>query len=113
MNAFKLLSEFLNEQTISYSKTSVSKNEDGNKEQESKTNFSGNLVGLADKKHFKEQDANPAELAAGIKVEFEHTDDPNISKKIALDHLAEIPDYYTRLAEMEKQAKEGNSNEQV
>lgn len=47
------------------------------------------------------------ELEAGIKVEMEHTDDPEIAKKIAKDHLSEpgLSDYYTRLIAMEKQAK--------
>lgn len=56
-------------------------------------------------KNFSEEDADPKELAMGVKVEMEHTDDPKFSKKIALDHLAEIPDYYTRLAKMEAEAK--------
>ena len=33
----------------------------------------------------------------GVKVELEHTDDPNISSEIAMDHLAEDPEYYTKL----------------
>jgi hypothetical protein len=33
----------------------------------------------------------------GIKVELEHTDDIDKAKKIALDHLAENPFYYTAL----------------
>jgi len=44
------------------------------------------------------------QLEMGIKVEMEHTTNPIISRKIALDHLVEIPDYYTRLDEMEKAA---------
>ena len=44
------------------------------------------------------------QLKMGIKVEMEHTTTPAISRKIALDHLKEIPDYYTRLDEMEKAA---------
>ena len=45
-------------------------------------------------------DANhvhPQELSMGIKVEMEHIDDPEKAKKIALDHLAENPFYYTQL----------------
>ena len=38
------------------------------------------------------------ELKKGIEVEKEHTDDPRIAMKIALDHLAEDPKYYTKLA---------------
>lgn len=47
---------------------------------------------------------DPKELEMGIKVEMEHTTCPIISRKIALDHLVEIKDYYTRLAKMEKEA---------
>jgi len=42
----------------------------------------------------------------GIKVEMEHTSNPMMSKKIALDHLAEFPEYYTALAEMERKLSE-------
>ena len=47
---------------------------------------------------------DPKELEMGIKVEMEHTTNPIISRKIALDHLEEISDYYTRLARMESEA---------
>ena len=40
---------------------------------------------------------NPDELRMGIKVELEHTDELDKAKKIALDHLAENPYYYTAL----------------
>jgi len=108
MNTYNLLSTFLTEQEISYSKASVSKEVNGNKEHETKTDFSGNMVGLADKKHFTEQDANPNELAMGIEVEKEHTADPTIAKKIALDHLAEHKKYYTYLKRMEDDATAHN-----
>lgn len=39
---------------------------------------------------------NP-ELEIGIKVEMEHTDDPEEAKKIALDHIGENPKYYSKL----------------
>ena len=52
----------------------------------------------------KEIKHDPKQLEMGIKVEMEHTSCPTISRKIALDHLAEIPDYYTRLDKMEKEA---------
>ena len=42
------------------------------------------------------------QLALGIRVEMEHTDDPREAREIALDHLMELPDYYSRLAKMEK-----------
>lgn len=44
---------------------------------------------------------DPDELQMGIEVESEHIDDPSIQKKIALDHLAEMPDYYSQLSQME------------
>jgi len=40
---------------------------------------------------------HPQELRMGIQVEMEHTDDLEKAKKIALDHLAENPFYYTQL----------------
>ena len=50
------------------------------------------------------------ELAAGIKVEMEHTTNKEIARRIALDHLTEIPGtgkgdgYYSLLKKMEKDA---------
>ena len=51
----------------------------------------------------------------GLEVEMEHgtrfpqanvtNDDPILTGKIAYAHLLEFPDYYTRLAELEKEAK--------
>jgi hypothetical protein len=48
----------------------------------------------------KEKDVDPKELKMGIKVEMEHTDDPAKAKVIALQHLAEDPKYYTKLASL-------------
>ena len=52
----------------------------------------------------------------GMNVELEHgtenpktnvtNDDPLMTGKIALAHLNEFPDYYTRLEKMEKEAKQ-------
>jgi hypothetical protein len=44
------------------------------------------------------------QLKRGIEVEKEHIDNPVVSKMIAKAHLAEIPDYYTRLDKMESDA---------
>jgi len=51
----------------------------------------------------------------GMNVELEHglhdsatnvtDDDPQVTAKIALAHLNEFPDYYTRLERMEEEAK--------
>ena len=50
-----------------------------------------------DKAELHPNQINPLELRMGIKVELEHTDDLDKAKKIALDHLAENPYYYTAL----------------
>ena len=42
-----------------------------------------------------------SQLAIGTRIEMEHTHDPNIARKIALDHLRERGDYYTLLQKME------------
>ena len=60
--------------------------------------------GKAREKGINSTDVDPDELAMGVKVEMEHTPDPLVAGLIALDHLAEIPDYYARLAKMEKEA---------
>lgn len=40
---------------------------------------------------------NRSEFELGRKIEREHTDDQQIADKIASDHLAEDPHYYTKL----------------
>lgn len=58
---------------------------------------------------------NPEEFRMGLSVELEHgSHDPEtnvtnsdelLTGKIAWAHLKEIPDYYTRLIKMEKEAE--------
>lgn len=50
-------------------------------------------------------DSIEKQLEMGIKVEMEHVDDEELSKEIAMDHLVEFPDYYTRLEKMENEAE--------
>jgi hypothetical protein len=45
------------------------------------------------------------QLIKGIKVEMEHTDNPEVARKIALDHLEENPFYYQYLDKMEEELK--------
>jgi len=45
------------------------------------------------------------QLEMGIPIEHEHTKDKVLATDIALQHLDEIPDYYTRLKKMEADAK--------
>lgn len=58
--------------------------------------------GLADKTKGK---FDPKQLAKGIKVEMEHTNDKSLAREIAKDHLVEDPKYYDHLLEMEKKVK--------
>lgn len=44
-----------------------------------------------------EDDFDPDQLRKGIEVEYEHTDDYSLAKEIAMDHLAEDPEYYDKL----------------
>ena len=60
-------------------------------------------------------DVDVDQFRMGLGVELEHGtrdpdtdvthDDEDMTAKIALAHLREIPDYYTRLAEMEAEAQ--------
>lgn len=43
-----------------------------------------------------------AQIELGKKVEKEHTSNEKEAIDIALDHLDELPDYYTRLERMER-----------
>ncbi len=45
------------------------------------------------------------QIEKGIKVEREHTSDEAEARLIAMDHLVELPDYYTRLDKMEEEGK--------
>lgn len=56
----------------------------------------GILKVLAKKHKLKEEDIKK-QLEMGIKIESEHTDDPSEATVIALDHLEEVGDYYTKL----------------
>jgi hypothetical protein len=75
--------------------------------------------GLADKisaediakKHDVSLKSIEAQIKMGEKVEMEHVDDKKLAREIALDHLFEIPDYYSRLDKMEKEAKKENITE--
>lgn len=54
------------------------------------------------KKHKKDVGYIQQQLDQGIKVEKEHTTSVKVATEIALDHLNELPDYYTRLAKVEQ-----------
>lgn len=50
-------------------------------------------------------DFDPDQLAKGTRVELEHTRDRRLAREIAMDHLAEHPDYYIELEKMERRLK--------
>jgi hypothetical protein len=54
------------------------------------------------KKHGVGIDSIKSELIKGVKVEMEHTANAKIAREIAMDHLAENPKYYTKLATIEE-----------
>jgi hypothetical protein len=56
-------------------------------------------------------DFDQKQLAMGIEVELEHTPDRAKAREIAMDHLTEFPDYYTRLKRMEAQAEDAKKSE--
>ena len=85
---------------------------------------------MAQRKHFTTEEARKIgealgidwsefdveQFTMGLEVELEHGtvdpgtdvthDDPLLTGKIALAHLNEFPDYYTRLAQMEQEAEQ-------
>ena len=64
-------------------------------------NFKDKLRGgMADGKPITKYDLG--ELLEGIKWEREHADDSLIALEITMDHLERIPDYNTRLCELER-----------
>ena len=64
---------------------------------------------------FKNEKFDIEQFRMGLDVELEHgrrspltnvtNDNPILTGKIALAHLREFPDYYTRLKKLEKEAK--------
>jgi hypothetical protein len=57
------------------------------------------------KKHNTSVEKIESQLKKGINVEMEHTTDKYEAEKIALQHLEEKPDYYTRLTKVEKESE--------
>ena len=55
--------------------------------------------GLAEGQNPERYDRKQLEI--GTEVEMEHTNNPYIARRIAMDHLSEYPDYYKRLKAME------------
>jgi len=64
-----------------------------------------NTVEQIAKKHRVDVSFIQKQLDMGDPIEHEHTKNHELAKEIALQHLDEIPDYYTRLKKMEASAK--------
>jgi hypothetical protein len=54
--------------------------------------------------HAPDKKFNAETLAEGVKHEHEHTDDGQVAKEIAKDHLQEDPAYYKKVEQIEKQS---------
>jgi hypothetical protein len=55
--------------------------------------------GLGDEK--TDEDFSADQIEKGVKVEMEHTTDPEIAREIVRDHLAEDPQYYDKLEKID------------
>ncbi len=53
-------------------------------------------------KNRKPSDYNSEQMELGKEIEQEHTDNKEIAQEITMDHLEEIPNYYTELEKMEE-----------
>jgi hypothetical protein len=58
------------------------------------------------KKHKVSEEDIEKQLEMGMKVEKEHTTDNQVAKEIALQHLDELPNYYSKLKKVEKVKEE-------
>jgi hypothetical protein len=69
----------------------------------SSKNEEDNLLSGGKGDDLDEEDVDQDELMKGLDVEMEHTTNKNIAREIALDHLAEDPEYYTKLEAIHKE----------
>jgi hypothetical protein len=67
--------------------------------------------GKADRRAPRDFDAR--QLRLGELVEQEHTDNHAMAREIAMDHLAEHPEYYTALKKMESKLEKSGASEQM
>ena len=56
-----------------------------------------NIISKLAKKHNVSPSLITRQLKIGTKVEHEHTKNDKKAENIAIDHLKEVPDYYTKL----------------
>jgi len=63
------------------------------------------------KKHKVDVKILTKQFNKGIKVEMEHTDNKQMAKEIAMDHISEDPKYYDKLSKMETKDIKDNQND--
>jgi len=63
------------------------------------------------KKHKVDVKILTKQFNKGIKVEMEHTDNKQMAKEIAMDHISEDPKYYDKLSKMETKDIKGDQND--
>jgi hypothetical protein len=63
------------------------------------------------KKHGVDVKILTKQFNKGVKVEMEHTDNKQIAKEIAMDHISEDPKYYDKLSKMETKDIKDNQND--
>jgi hypothetical protein len=61
--------------------------------------------GMAEKNKKKASDFDPQQMKWGIEIEKEHTPEIPLRREIAMDHLTEDPQYYTKLRKQEADHK--------
>ena len=60
------------------------------------------ITRLPGQKKRNPEDFDVSALAAGIKIEMEHTSSRAVARAIAMDHLDEDPEYYVKLKKVER-----------
>lgn len=82
----------------------LTSNEDFQKAKQVLTGGLADNKSLSDisEKHKVSKEKIDEQLKMGIEVEKEHTDDEEKAKEIAMDHLTEDPEYYSKLKKIEK-----------
>ena len=81
----------------------VEENDNENNEEETLEGGKADNMSVEDiaKKHNVEPDVIKTELEKAILVELEQTNDRDVAREIAMDHLSEQADYYEKLAVVE------------
>lgn len=83
----------------------INVDDDGDKEKDKPDEFTQSVLAVMKHADDKDEDFDPEQLTAGIKIEGEHIDNKWIQAAIAKAHLSEFPNYYVALAKMEADLK--------